>query len=85
MVNTTLRPLLYYHLCDFYEAEENYCLSMELPGISKEDVDISMSGDSLVVKVKKKHDNESEEIEYVPSRKILWLFLQVNPTSTECG
>jgi Molecular chaperone (small heat shock protein) len=53
VVSTTLRPLLYYQLCDFYEAEENYCLSMELPGISKEDVDISMSGDSLVVKVKK--------------------------------
>lgn len=40
--------------CDFYETEENYCLSMELPGIPKEDVDISMSGDSLIVKGEKK-------------------------------
>ncbi|MCM1001820.1 Hsp20/alpha crystallin family protein [Wolbachia pipientis] len=50
--------------CDFYETEENYCLSMELPGIPKEDVDISVSGDSLIVKGEKKYDNESKEKRY---------------------
>ncbi|MDM8335390.1 Hsp20/alpha crystallin family protein [Wolbachia pipientis] len=50
--------------CDFYEADENYFLSMELPGISKEDVDISMSGDNLIVKGEKKYDNDSKEKQY---------------------
>ncbi|WCR58502.1 Hsp20/alpha crystallin family protein [Wolbachia endosymbiont of Ctenocephalides felis wCfeJ] len=46
--------------CGFYETEENYCLSLKLPGISKEDVNISLSGNNLIVKGEKKHNNESE-------------------------
>jgi HSP20 family molecular chaperone IbpA len=36
--------------CDFHETKESYCLSLELPGISKENIDISISGDNLIVK-----------------------------------
>ncbi|WCR58374.1 Hsp20/alpha crystallin family protein [Wolbachia endosymbiont of Ctenocephalides felis wCfeJ] len=50
--------------CDFYETEKDYRLSLELPGISKEDVDISMSGDNLIVKGEKKYDNKSEDKQY---------------------
>ncbi|MDG7056103.1 MAG: Hsp20/alpha crystallin family protein [Wolbachia endosymbiont of Meromenopon meropis] len=50
--------------CDFYETENNYCLSMELPGILKEDVDISMSGGNLIVKGERKHDTDSKEKRY---------------------
>ncbi|WP_353277522.1 Hsp20/alpha crystallin family protein [Wolbachia endosymbiont (group B) of Villa cingulata] len=50
--------------CDLYETEQNYCLSLELPGISKENVDISVSGDNLIVKGEKKCEKESEDKQY---------------------
>ncbi|UPA54745.1 Hsp20/alpha crystallin family protein [Wolbachia pipientis] len=50
--------------CDFYETNESYCLSLELPGISKESIDISISGDSLIVKGEKTCDNESKDKQF---------------------
>ncbi|WP_341808828.1 Hsp20/alpha crystallin family protein [Wolbachia endosymbiont (group E) of Neria commutata] len=49
--------------CDFYETDKNYCLSMDLPGFSKESIDISMSGNNLIIKGEKKYENESSEEE----------------------
>ncbi len=51
--------------CDFYETKESYCLSLELPGISKESIDISISGDSLIVKGEKTCDNESKDKQFI--------------------
>ncbi|WP_341824142.1 Hsp20/alpha crystallin family protein [Wolbachia endosymbiont (group A) of Udea olivalis] len=45
--------------CDFYETDKDYCFSFDLPGITKEDIDISISGDNLVVKGGKKSEAES--------------------------
>ncbi|WP_353274810.1 Hsp20/alpha crystallin family protein [Wolbachia endosymbiont (group A) of Ennomos erosarius] len=50
--------------CDFYETKESYCLSLELPGISKESIDISIYGDSLIVKGEKTCDNESKDKQF---------------------
>jgi HSP20 family protein len=35
---------------EIYEKDNNYVVRMELPGVKPEDVDISMSGDTLTVK-----------------------------------
>ncbi len=50
--------------CDFYETKESYCLSLELPGISKESIDISISSDSLIVKGEKTCNNESKDKQF---------------------
>ncbi|MDR0289118.1 MAG: Hsp20/alpha crystallin family protein [Rickettsiales bacterium] len=50
--------------CDFYETKESYCLSLELPGISKENIGISISGDNLIVKGEKARDNESKDKQF---------------------
>lgn len=50
--------------CDFYETKESYCLLLELPGISKKSIDISISGDSLIVKGEKTCDNESKDKQF---------------------
>ncbi|WP_375604539.1 Hsp20/alpha crystallin family protein [Wolbachia endosymbiont of Anurida maritima] len=50
--------------CDFYETDKDYRLSMELPGICKEDIDVSISGDTLNIKGEKKYEKESEERKY---------------------
>ncbi|WP_265032777.1 Hsp20/alpha crystallin family protein [Wolbachia endosymbiont (group A) of Sicus ferrugineus] len=50
--------------CDFYETKESYCLSLDLPGISKENIDISISGDNLIVKGEKTCDNELKDKQF---------------------
>ena len=45
--------------CDFYETDKDYCLSVDLPGVEKENIDINMSGDNLVIKCNKKSETES--------------------------
>nr|CAH7733917.1 unnamed protein product [Callosobruchus chinensis] len=50
--------------CDFYETKESYCLSLELPGISKESIDVSISSDSLIVKGEKTCNNESKDKQF---------------------
>uniref|UniRef100_A0A3B0IVF7 Spore protein SP21 n=1 Tax=Wolbachia endosymbiont of Aleurodicus dispersus TaxID=1288877 RepID=A0A3B0IVF7_9RICK len=51
-------------VCDLYETKESYCLSLELPGIPKESIDISISGDNLIVKGEKTCDNESKDKQF---------------------
>jgi HSP20 family protein len=43
-------------VCNFYETDNNYHLSMELPGVSKGDIDLSISGDTLQIKGDKKYE-----------------------------
>lgn len=52
--NDSLLPI-----CDFYESNDSYHLSMELPGILKDDIDVSISGDTLKIKGEKKYEKES--------------------------
>ncbi|OEY86436.1 hypothetical protein BIY23_03915 [Wolbachia pipientis] len=54
--NNILSPV-----CDFYEADNSYHLSMELPGISKDNIDISIAGDTLQIKGEKKYEKKSED------------------------
>lgn len=50
--------------CNFYETKESYCISLELPGVPKESIDISISGDNLIVKGEKTCDNELEDKQF---------------------
>ena len=49
---------------EIYEKENNYIVRMELPGVNSEDVDISMSGDTLTVKGERKLPEEIKDEEY---------------------
>ncbi|MBV0900130.1 MAG: Hsp20/alpha crystallin family protein [Wolbachia endosymbiont of Fragariocoptes setiger] len=45
--------------CDFYETDKDYCLSVDLPGAEKENIDVNISGDNLLIKCNKKSETES--------------------------
>ncbi len=49
---------------DMYEKEDSFILRAEIPGVNKEDVDISMSGDTLTIKGERKPAEEAKEFEY---------------------
>lgn len=52
---------------DMYEKEDSYILRFELPGVKPEDVDISMSGDTLSIKGERKPPEGIKEEEWQAS------------------
>ncbi len=51
------------------ETDEEYHLSVELPGVDQEDVDISVEGDMLILKGEKKEEREEKERDYTISER----------------
>ena len=49
---------------DMYEKEDSFIVRAELPGVNKEDVDISMSGDTLTIKGERKAPADVKAEEY---------------------
>ncbi len=47
-------------LADIHESNGNLVITMELPGVSKEDISIEMTKDSLTVKAEKKTKTETK-------------------------
>jgi len=46
---------------DMYEEKGKLVIKTELPGIKKEDVDVSLEGDTLTVKAEKKEETKEDE------------------------
>jgi len=49
---------------DIYEDDENVVVNADLPGMKKEDIDISITGDVLTLKGEKKQEEEVKEENY---------------------
>jgi HSP20 family protein len=59
---------------DIYEKDGSYIIKAELPGIKKEDVDISVTGDKLSIKGEKKAEKEVSEENYYRSERSYGIF-----------
>ena len=49
---------------EMYEKEDKFIVRAELPGIKKDEIDISMTGDTLTIKGERKATKEVKEEEY---------------------
>ncbi|MBI2934881.1 MAG: Hsp20/alpha crystallin family protein [Chloroflexi bacterium] len=49
---------------DLYDREDKFLMRMDLPGVKKEDIDISMVGDTITVKGERKRETEIKDEEY---------------------
>ncbi|MBI4187918.1 MAG: Hsp20/alpha crystallin family protein [Chloroflexi bacterium] len=49
---------------DMYEWKDELVMKVELPGIAKEDIDISLEGDCLTIKAEKKQESLAEDATY---------------------
>jgi HSP20 family protein len=49
---------------DIREGEKQYEVSLEMPGVSKDDVDVEVRGDALIIRGEKKREDSHEEGEY---------------------
>lgn len=46
--------------CDIEETESHYLVSLDMPGISKEDIRIETKGDQLMVSAERKHESKEK-------------------------
>lgn len=49
---------------DIKESEDNYLISVEVPGVAKEDVDIQIEGNRLTIRGEKKQEKKQEKENY---------------------
>ncbi|MBI5523898.1 MAG: Hsp20/alpha crystallin family protein [Desulfarculus sp.] len=49
---------------DFKETEEGYELSAEVPGLKPEEIEVSLTGDILILKGEKKEEHEETKGDY---------------------
>jgi HSP20 family protein len=61
---------------EVFEKEDKYVVKAELPGLKEEDVDISVSDDTLCLKGEKRTENEVKEEEYHWSERTYGSFLR---------
>lgn len=56
------------------ETDKEYRLSIEVPGVARDDVEISIDGNVLVIKGEKKEEREEKERDYTISERSYGLF-----------
>lgn len=61
---------------DIRDNGNNYEIKAELPGLTKEDVGISIEGDTLTLKGEKKEEKETEKNGYLRSERVFGSFLR---------
>jgi len=59
---------------DLAEDEKSILINVELPGVSKESVKLSIQDDILTIKGEKKNDREDEKINYYRSERLFGAF-----------
>lgn len=48
-------------LSDFYETKSHICADVDLPGIEKKDISLSISNDRIEIRAEKKHEKKEEK------------------------
>lgn len=48
--------------CDIHESDSSYLLSMDVPGVSKDDINIEFSGNHVTVSAERKKENTVKDI-----------------------
>lgn len=61
---------------DVYEEKDSVVVKAELPGMKKEDVEVNLAGETLVIKGEKKEDKEVKEDDYYRRERSYGSFLR---------
>jgi len=59
---------------DIHDAKDNFLVKVDLPGLKKEDIDVSVEEDTLIIRGEKKRDNEIKEDNYYRSERFYGTF-----------
>ncbi len=64
---------------DIKDRDNEIEIDAELPGVSEKDVELSLSGDSLIIKGEKKHETEEQEKGYYRAERAYGVFERAIP------
>ena len=59
-----ITPIMLTPSIDIKETDDNYVVSVEVPGVAKEDVDIRIEGDTLTIHGEKKQEKKEDKENY---------------------
>ena len=59
---------------DVYEEKDNYVVKAELPGMKREDINVSIQGSDLVISGERKHETTTEQAEVYRSERYFGKF-----------
>ncbi len=59
---------------DIVETKDNYKVRAEMPGIPKDDIEISVSGDVLTIKGEKKQEKEEKDSNFYKRERVYGMF-----------
>jgi HSP20 family protein len=59
---------------DIFDSKDNLMVKADIPGLSKDDIDVSVQGDMLIIKGEKKKEHEVKEKDYVRTERFYGSF-----------
>lgn len=59
---------------DVYDSKDNIIVKVDVPGMKKEDIDVSVHGKTLVIKGEKKQEREVKEKDYIRTERFYGSF-----------
>lgn len=59
---------------DVYDSKDNIMVKADIPGIKKEDIDVSVHGDILTIKGEKKQETETKEKGFIKTERFYGSF-----------
>jgi len=59
---------------DIYDSNDNVMVKADVPGMKKDEIDVSVQGDTLIIKGEKKHEKETKEKDYVRTERFYGAF-----------
>jgi HSP20 family protein len=82
-----IRPLLNFGVrepaIDLYEEKDDIVVKAELPGLTKDDIQINIADHHLILKGEKKKDEEVKEKDYYRSERVYGAFTRALPLPAE--
>jgi len=68
---------------DIYDSKDNIVVKADLPGMNKEEIDVSVHKNTLIIKGEKKREKEIKEKDFIRTERYYGSFNRVIPLSSE--
>ncbi len=61
---------------DVYDSKDNFVVKADLPGLNKEEIEVSIEDDTLILKGEKKQESETKEQNFYRSERLYGSFFR---------
>ncbi|HPB67600.1 MAG TPA: Hsp20/alpha crystallin family protein [Candidatus Omnitrophota bacterium] len=68
---------------DIYDSQDNFLVKADLPGLTKDEIEVSIQNNNLILKGEKKKDGEIKEEDYFRTERFYGSFCRMIPLPDE--